>query len=182
MLALALSIEAFAATRTFGTGAAPPDTIPDAFSFTDVTDATASTQYTSDTITVAGLGVGATAAVAITGGTYSKNGGAYTSSAGTAQNGDTFSVRQTSSASNSTATDVVLTIGGVSDTYTVTTAAAAGAFAVTGSPTTGQWGTTYSDSGITAAGGTTPYNVSGLPSGLSGSFAGGVLTISGTPE
>ncbi len=96
----------------------------DAFVFTDVTGATQSTVYTSNTITVAGIdGTGITNPVTITGGEYSKNGGAYTSAATTAVNGDTFAVRQTSSASFSTAGNVVLTIGTTSDTYTVTTMA-----------------------------------------------------------
>lgn len=99
------------------------DEIPTAFSFTDITDATLSTEYTSNTITVAGLGSGVSVPVSITGGTYSKNGAGYTSSAGTAVNGDQFSVRHTSSGSNSTATDTALTIGGGSDTYTTTTVA-----------------------------------------------------------
>jgi hypothetical protein len=66
-------------------------------------------------------------AVTVTGGTYSKNGGSYVSSAGTAQNGDTFAVRHTSSSSNSTATNTVLTVGGVSDTFTSTTIASSAA-------------------------------------------------------
>ncbi len=104
-----------------GFSSEPPatDTTPDAFSFTDVTDADLATVYESNTLTVAGINN--SAVVTITGGQYSKNGGAYTSSPGTADNGDTFKVRATSSASNSTAVNVVLTIGGVSDTYTVTT-------------------------------------------------------------
>jgi hypothetical protein len=106
------------------TTAAAADTTPDAFTFTDITDATVSTLYTSNTITV--TGINASTAVTITGGEYSKNGGAYTSSAGTAVVNDTFAVRHTSSGSNSTATNTVLTIGGVSDTYTTTTEAAAG--------------------------------------------------------
>lgn len=104
------------------------DDVPDAFTFTDVTGATVSTLYTSNTITVAGLGSGISTAVSITGGQYSKNGGAYTSAAGTAVNGDTFAVQQTSSASGGTATNTVLTIGGVSDTYTTTTAGGASSF------------------------------------------------------
>jgi hypothetical protein len=99
------------------------DTTPAAFSFTDITDATLSTVYESNTITV--TGINGTATVTITGGEYSQNGGAYTSSAGTAVVNDTFKVRHTSSGSNSTATNTALTIGGVSDTYTTTTAAAA---------------------------------------------------------
>jgi hypothetical protein len=95
------------------------DTTPAAFTFTDVTSAPLSTVHTSNTINVTGLT--GNAVVSITGGTYSKNGGAYVSSDGTAFNGDTFSVRVTSSGSVSTAVNVILTIGGVSDTYTVTT-------------------------------------------------------------
>jgi hypothetical protein len=97
----------------------PADTTPAAFTFTDVTAATVSTVYTSDAIVVSGL-VGSSP-ISITGGTYNKNGGAYTSSGGTVINGDSITVRVTSSASALTLSDVVLTIGGVSDTYSVTT-------------------------------------------------------------
>lgn len=100
------------------------DVIPAAFTFTDVTDASVSTQYTSDVVTVAGLTSGVSVTARVTGGTYSKNGGAFTSLAGTAQNGDAFRVRHTSSSSASTATNTSLTIGGVSDTFTTTTEAA----------------------------------------------------------
>jgi hypothetical protein len=103
------------------------DVTPDAFTFTDVTSAPLSTTETSNTITIAGLGSGVSVAVTVTGGTYSKNGGSYVSSAGTAQNGDTFAVRHTSSSSNSTATNTVLTVGGVSDTFTSTTVASSAA-------------------------------------------------------
>lgn len=98
------------------------DTTPDQFTFTDVSSADCETQYTSNTITVAGIA--GTADVTISGGdfSYSKNGGAYTSTTPTTcVNGDTFRVRHTASASNSTAVNTVLTIGGVSDTYTTTT-------------------------------------------------------------
>ena len=101
------------------------DTTPDAFTFTDVTDVAVSTTQTSNTITVSGMDTGASASVTVSGGEYSKNSGAYTSTAGTAQNSDTFSVRHTSSASNSTSVNTTLNIGGISDTYTSTTVAAA---------------------------------------------------------
>ena len=97
------------------------DTTPTQFTLTDITGATRSTVYTSNQIIVAGINSAAT--VTITNGTYSKNGGAYTSNSGTAVLGDTFTVRHTSSASYSTAVSTVLTIGGVSDTYTTTTLA-----------------------------------------------------------
>lgn len=110
---------------TLGAGGAASvasDTTPDAFTFTDITSAFGDTVYTSNTITV--TGINAAAAITITGGTYSINGGAYTASAGTVVVNDTVAVRVTSSALGSTAVNAVLTIGGVSDTYTVTTAAA----------------------------------------------------------
>jgi hypothetical protein len=111
------------ATAVFGV---PVDSTPNAFSFTDVTDATASTVYTSNTITVAGLGSGVSTTVSVADGLFSKNGAGFTTGSGLATNGDTFAVRHTSSASNSTATSTTLTIGGVSDTFTTTTEAAAG--------------------------------------------------------
>lgn len=97
------------------------DEIPNAFTFTDITGGTLSTAYTSNTVTIAGLGVGVTVPVTVTGGTYSKNSGAYTSAAGTAANGDTFSLQLTSSPSYFTAANATLTVGAGSDTYTVTT-------------------------------------------------------------
>ena len=95
------------------------DSEPDAFSFTDQTDVAVSTQITSNTITVAGIT--SAAAISVTGGEYAINGGSYTSDAGTVENGNTVTVRHTSSGSFSTATNTVLTIGGVSDTFTSTT-------------------------------------------------------------
>ncbi len=99
------------------------DEIPNAFTFTDITGGTRSTLYTSNTVTISGLGAGVTVPVTVTGGSYSKNSGAYTSAPGTAVNGDTFSLQLTSSSSYFTATNAVLTVGAGSDTYTVTTLA-----------------------------------------------------------
>ena len=140
---------------TFTTTTRAFDTTPDAFTFTDLTNVAVSTQQTSNTITVAGMDTGQSATVTVTGGTYSKNSGAYVSTAGTAQNGDTFSVRHTSSASNSTAVDTTLTIGGVSDTFTSTTAAASSneQYSVTsGEITLGGVQTFFSDTGSIALG------------------------------
>jgi hypothetical protein len=102
-----------------------PDTTPDAFTFTDVTGATLSTQYISNTITL--VGMNSTANVSLTGDgdcDYSKNGGVYTSNAGTAVVGDTFNVRLNSHANYSTERACTLTVDVTSDTYTVTTVAA----------------------------------------------------------
>lgn len=99
------------------------DLIPSAFVFTDVTGVLASSVSTSNTVTVAGLSPGVRVSVAVTGaGQYSKNAGGYTAVAGTGKNGDTFSVQHTNSATALTATNTTLTIGGVADTYTSTTA------------------------------------------------------------
>ena len=101
------------------------DSTPDAFSFTDTTNVALSSTQTSNTITVAGMDVGASAAVTVSGGTYSKNSGGFSSANTTATLNDTFSVRHTSSSSNSTAVNTTLAIGGVSDVFTSTTQASA---------------------------------------------------------
>ncbi|MDQ1313994.1 MAG: sorting protein [Pseudomonadota bacterium] len=122
------------ATSTVTVGSAPfspgqfiawavPDTTPDAFSFTAQTDAALSTLATSNPISVAGLNT-ADVAIGIAGGSYSINGGAYTSAAGVVRNGDTVSVRQISSASFGTLTTATLSIGGFSGAFDVTTLAA----------------------------------------------------------
>ncbi|MBM3351335.1 MAG: DUF1566 domain-containing protein [Betaproteobacteria bacterium] len=95
------------------------DTTPDAFSFTAQSDVAISTLIESNTITVAGINAAAT--ISVTNGEYRINGGAYTSTAGTVTNGQTVTVRHTSSASGSAATNTTLTIGGVSATFTSTT-------------------------------------------------------------
>lgn len=101
------------------------DTTPDAFSFTDQTNVSTSSTITSAAITVAGINAAAT--ITISGGTYDINSsGSFTSSSGTVNNGDTVRARHTSSASNSTATNTTVTIGGVSDTFTSTTSSGAG--------------------------------------------------------
>lgn len=96
--------------------------MPDQFVFADLNSVDPSTQYTSNTITISGTSL----PVSITGGTYSKNGSAFTSAPGTAVIGDTFQVRQTSSPNSATATITTLTIGGVSEVFAATTADAPG--------------------------------------------------------
>lgn len=103
------------------------DTTPDAFSFTDETDIAIGTAKTSNAITVAGTN--SAAAISVTGDTgfgYSKNSAACTATSGTVVAGDTVAACVTSSGSNSTATTATVTIGGVPDTYSVTTAETSG--------------------------------------------------------
>ena len=98
---------------------APPNTMPDAFSFTAQTDVPLNTVVTSNSITVRGINTAAQ--ISIMGGEYSINGGAYTSVVGTVMDDQTVKVQLTSSATFGTTTNAVLTIGGISGIFTVTT-------------------------------------------------------------
>lgn len=106
------------------------DTTPDQFTFTDQTDVALSTLTTSNTITITGIDTAAN--ISVTGGEYSINAGAYTSVAGTVSLNDTVTVRHTSSALNSTATDTTLTVDTISDVFTSTTLAATALITITG--------------------------------------------------
>lgn len=99
------------------------DSTPNAFSFTAANNVVAGSTQTSNTITLSGMDAGASAGVTVTGGTYSKNSGGYTSAAGTGAVNDTFSVRHTASSAGSTAVNTSLNVGGVTSTFTSTTAA-----------------------------------------------------------
>jgi hypothetical protein len=98
------------------------NTVPNPFSFTDQTNAALNTTITSNTITVSGID--AAVPISITGGTYSINGGSYTSASGTVSDGNPVKVQLTSSGSYSTTTSATLTIGGISAIFNVTTQAA----------------------------------------------------------
>jgi hypothetical protein len=106
---------------TFKTTAS--DTKPDQFTFTPKTGVALNTPVTSNMITVSGINTASPITIT-TGGTYSINSGAYTSAAGTINNGNTVTVKQTSSGSYSSKTNATLTIGGVSGTFSVTTQSA----------------------------------------------------------
>ena len=101
--------------------AVPVDTIPDPFSFTAQTGVALSSVATSNPLTVSGIN--SASAISIVGGTYSINGGAYVSTAGTVTNGQTVTVQQAASNSYSFTTTATLTIGGVSGAFDVTTLA-----------------------------------------------------------
>lgn len=92
---------------------------PDPFTFTPQVDVPLSSERTSNTVTI--TGITSPVPISITGGTYSINGGAYTAAAGTVKSGDTFTVRQTSSASYDTSTGATLTVATVSSVFVVTT-------------------------------------------------------------
>jgi len=106
---------------------AAPDTTPNQFTFTDQTGVALSSAITGAAITVSGLGSGQVAPVTVSGGTADINSsGTFSTSPGNVANGDTVRPRVMSSGSNSTAVSAVITIGGVSDTFTATTLSASG--------------------------------------------------------
>lgn len=99
------------------------DSTPNSFSFTPVTGAATTTQYTSNTVTISGLQAGFNIASSVDQGQYSKNGGAWTNAGSfTVANGDTLAVRVTSSGSASTAVTANVTVGTFTAAYIVTTA------------------------------------------------------------
>lgn len=105
---------------------APPgdDTTPDDFFFTDQFNVPTASVRTSNGLTI--QGIDAVADITVSGGEYSINGAAFTADPGTVVNGDIVRARHTSSGSASTTVDTVITIGGVSDTFSSTTAGAGG--------------------------------------------------------
>ncbi len=95
------------------------DTTPDTFTFNAQEEIAPETQVESNSVAISGLGIAT--AISITGGEYSIEGGAFTSDAGTIENGQAVVVRQTASANLETTTSAVLTIGDVEGSFDVTT-------------------------------------------------------------
>jgi hypothetical protein len=97
--------------------------------FTAVTGATTATEYTSNTVTVTLTNCPSGAAISIAGnsGLYKINSGSYTASAGTVANGDSVTVKQTSSGSGGTKTTTTLTVAAATQGYDVTTSQSANA-------------------------------------------------------
>lgn len=120
----AIALTAKDATLTMGSvsdtyTATTGDNVPAAFSFTDLVDLMISTLTESDTITVSGITT--PAPISIIGGEYQINGGSWVSSSGILVNGDTVTIRRTTSGSYGTAVNATLTIGGVSDIWYIST-------------------------------------------------------------
>lgn len=95
------------------------------FTFTALTAQQRNQVIESNYITVTGVSAAQNVAISITGGEYCYNSGtgwtAWTAAAGNVQLDYIVKVRGTSSASYNTGTNVVLTIGGVQGTFTITT-------------------------------------------------------------
>lgn len=115
------------------------DAVPAAFAFVDATGVEPETQVVSGAITISGID--RQAPISVTGGEYSIGGGGFTSGAGVVLEGAAVRVRVTSAPALSTSRAAVLTVGGVSGTFTVTTRAAG---AGGGSPSGGGGGCSLS--------------------------------------
>lgn len=101
---------------------AEDDTTPDQFTFTDQSGVALSSTITSAAVTI--TGIDAASAITVSGGTYDIDAsGTFTADLGTVTNGQTVRARHTSSASYSTTTNTIVTVGGVSDTFTSSTLA-----------------------------------------------------------
>ncbi|MCG7979394.1 MAG: hypothetical protein N0E58_14845 [Candidatus Thiodiazotropha endolucinida] len=102
-----------------GSGEPAADTTPDAFHFDDQSDVTPNTVITSNRITVSGIE--AAAAINVTDGEYAIDDNAFTSAAGTVSDGQTVTLRHTSSSLYTSATTTYLNIGGFRGSFTSTT-------------------------------------------------------------
>lgn len=96
--------------------------IPQAFSFSSQNNKELSTSYQSDVVGISGLITGSQ--VSIVWGTYSINTGVFTGATWTIVSGDTIKIQLTSSASYSSQTTAILTIWGLTWTFSITTKAA----------------------------------------------------------
>ncbi len=99
---------------------------PTGFSFTpsSYTDVTPGTVWTSNTVTIGGLGL-PNVPISVSNGTISIAGGAYVTS-GTISNGNSLTVKLTASSLNSTYIAATVDIGGATATFSATTIAAPG--------------------------------------------------------
>jgi hypothetical protein len=95
------------------------DILPTAFAFIDVLDAAPDTEYESNTITL--LGIDGFVDVSVVDGEFSKNGAPYTDVPTIAVNGNTFTVKGVSPGVDLESTNVRLTIGSLSDIFTIRT-------------------------------------------------------------
>jgi len=112
-------------------GSSSADTTPNAFSFTDQTDVALASVITSAPVPIAGINTavgwtasGGTVCVSATGDCGFCPAG-YTTS-GTVVSSQFLCARHDSASGFSTATDTLVTVGGVSDTFTSTTLADSG--------------------------------------------------------
>lgn len=149
-------------------GGGGSDTTPDAFDFTNQTDRNLSTQYTSNSQTV--TDIDAATAITVTGAEFQKNGAGSWLTSDTVVSGDSIQLRRTTGASYSTAYSTTIDIGGVTDTWTLTTRAQINTFSFASVPPVVELSTQYTSDTIT---------VSGAATGLPISVTNGEYNING---
>lgn len=99
-----------------------PDSEPDLFGFSNITGATTSTSYDSETVIISGLGAGVSVNVTATNGAQtSVNGGAFSTTSKTIANDGTLAVRMTSSSLSDTKKTTTISVGAVDTTWSITT-------------------------------------------------------------
>ena len=116
-----LTIGDRSAIFNISTPAPSPNTTPDSFSFTNISDASLLTLYNSETITISGINT--SSPVTINWGEYRIEDGNFTSNSGNIENGQNIQLRVTSWSNPGDTRNVVLTIGWISHTWSVTTLA-----------------------------------------------------------
>jgi len=99
-------------------------TDPAPFTFIDLSGLELSTLTVSDIVTLSDFT--GNAPITISSGEYRIDGGSWTSSAGTITAGQTLQLRNTTSSSNDTTISTTVTVGTVSDTWTIRTKSASG--------------------------------------------------------
>lgn len=124
---LLLILAIFGLTGCGGNSSEPPiidpppaiDTTPEAFSFEPSTDQPLNTIISSNIITISGINT--TSPISISGGEYSIDDGDFSSLPSTVTEQQTVLVRLLSSTSHSTASNLTITIGDISEVFSVTT-------------------------------------------------------------
>lgn len=98
------------------------DTTPDSFAFAERLDVETGRTYDSDPVTISGIN--SPAPVSVSNGSYSINGGAFTSNSGTIRNGETLRLRNLSASSAGQRSSTTVNVGGVVAAFTTQTRAA----------------------------------------------------------
>jgi len=149
------------------------------FTFTHATGVVASATSTSNAVTIIGLAYGESKTYSVSGGEVRKNPGAWGTSGGTVVNGDTLQVRGTASATALATVNVVLTVGSVTDTYSIQTASAASPLTTTyrsSAAGNGGFGANFTFSSVTFYAGE---NIIAIPHSV-GSAAPTAVSLGGT--
>lgn len=104
------------------TAPANADRTPDTFTFNSVTSQPLSSEQSSNTITVSGLGTNINVAISVENGEYQIVGNEFTHQRGVVKNGDQIAVRHTASNLSNSSVTTTLTIGTESADFKSTTA------------------------------------------------------------